>query len=509
MDPFDLELDDDLPTPGLPREGLSLSLGPSSAHIAAYDLTLPEAHYALRDRPAQSGEPLPTSRLFEVDMHLERVRIYPLRTFPGPGLLQPKYDQIRCIEIDPVLDRIPRNTDEAIAFLHQSLPPGFVKDPRYGLGLMKEMRPLIRACEQVKGITNIEISVHAVTGFDHSTFYCSLDDYQELRLAFSRISRQYQVESLRDRSIHAHNAVLHRYLPKVFQFREGPYERGKVFQVLGGRSAGKVPLRGRDRTAALSAVGSNAAAIAEASPTEFAKLHMTLELVSLDRFIERFKDALGRATAEKNWQRLFNLNPFMLSMIFGYPVVMIRSQAAVGGASVSGTGAKISDFLLRNETTNAAALVEIKVPETKLLKGNYGTLAKPSTELVAAVVQVLDQRNELLINFANLRNASRDEDFDQLRPAAVDCVLVIGRTPSTPSEVKSLELFRSQLKDVRILTYDEVLGKLLLLKEALSAVGGHEEQLTEPLPGGGSEWFESVEGRSNDLADDDDDDDDD
>src|ERR1019366_6213052 len=54
---------------------------------------------------------------------------------------------------------------------------------------------------------------------------------------------------------------------------------------------------------------------------------------------------------------------------------------------------------------------------------------------------------------------------------AIKCVVVIGRVPTGPDEKKSLELFRNNLNDVLVVTFDELLEKLrhLALHTSFSA----------------------------------------
>lgn len=40
--------------------------------------------------------------------------------------------------------------------------------------------------------------------------------------------------------------------------------------------------------------------------------------------------------------------------------------------------------------------------------------------------------------------------------------------PTNPSQISSFEMMRSQYEDVRIVTFDELFGKLLLLREMLT-----------------------------------------
>jgi len=447
-----------------------------------YELTLDEAAGLDRiafdiemDRPTseaanstlQPGDAAPKRRLFEIHLGLHELTVYPLNTLPTPKFLKQKYPRIRSISVDlPHTYDAPEDKEAAEDFLRIYLPQGFIHDPVYGLGVMKEMRPMITAIEALPEVVDIAIRDRITTHVDGKTFMMAREDYEEMRLAFQRIARNYQSESLADRTTLAHNAIPHRLRPSVFPEKSRPYKPGTVFKLLGGAGAKNVVLRGRDRKGLVDAVVTNAKSIAENDPQEFVQLQKDIEIVSLDKLIAAFSKLLKRNYTEPAWQKLFELNPFILSMIFGYPVVLVAAGASIGGLTLTGQGTKIADFLMENEGTHNAALVEIKTPHTELFGAEYrnGVWA-PSKHVTSAIVQVLDQRAKLATNLPTLKHNS---DLPLLQAYSVDCVVVVGRTPDDDAKKSSLELLRTQLKDVRVVTFDELLGKLLLLRELLA-----------------------------------------
>ncbi len=101
-------------------------------------------------------------------------------------------------------------------------------------------------------------------------------------------------------------------------------------------------------------------------------------------------------------------------MAFGYPVVKIQDQASIGGRKLSGSGDKITDFLVKNSTTNNTAFFEIKTPQTKLLnKTAYRDgVYTPSKEVSGAVNQVLDQKYKFQKEISNLKDNSGIYDIE-------------------------------------------------------------------------------------------------
>jgi hypothetical protein len=162
---------------------------------------------------------------------------------------------------------------------------------------------------------------------------------------------------------------------------------------------------------------------------------------------------------EEFWQRVFNENPYVLSQLFSVPVVFIKDKAYVGGMNVDRQDAKFVDYLYANESSNDALLVEIKTPETKLIGNKYRKgIYKPSNDLSGSVVQVLDYRRELSKNIQTI-TIGTDHVIDVFNPR---CVIIAGNASKeldTELKRKAFELFRTNLKEVEIVTFDELFKK--------------------------------------------------
>ncbi len=162
---------------------------------------------------------------------------------------------------------------------------------------------------------------------------------------------------------------------------------------------------------------------------------------------------------EEFWQQVFNENPYMLSQVFSVPVVFIKDKAYVGGMNIDKQFAKFVDYLYATETSKDAILVEIKTPCTRLLgsryrKGVYG----PSAELAGSIVQVLDYRRELARNIKEKTEGTQHE-INIFNPR---CLVIVGNSEEELNDDimrKSFELYRTSLRDVEIVTYDELFKK--------------------------------------------------
>ena len=218
--------------------------------------------------------------------------------------------------------------------------------------------------------------------------------------------------------------------------------------------------------------------ISESRPERLVRLKNDLELANLENFIDRFRGMLEEGRGEPVWQEFFEENPLILSLAFGCPIIRVGPQASVGGRKLFGGGEKITDFLMKNKVTNNAAVVEIKTPGAKLVTREFRSgVFSPSGTLSESIVQALDQRYQFQRDIFGIKVRSGIPDIETY---AVQCCLVIGTMPEREDEKKSFELFRGNSKDVQILTFDELLEKLVQLRDLLASADDEEED--RPLP---------------------------
>ena len=181
---------------------------------------------------------------------------------------------------------------------------------------------------------------------------------------------------------------------------------------------------------------------------------------------------------EKFWQAEFTKYSFVLSQAFSSPVILIQKEAYVGGKSIHNKGGKVTDFLMKNPVTDHVLIVEIKTPVTLLLeKSEYRQdVYAPSKELGGVLTQVAMQRQELCHNFNALRIATEDATKESIRLAEPKCLVVVGHTDELDSASKkdSFELFRRELRQIEIVTFDELFKKAEMLLELLEVKKDHD-----------------------------------
>lgn len=385
------------------------------------------------------------------------ISIYPITTFSGDDFLQPKYSQIESITLDNSHYQAPETIEEVMGIL-EDLPSGFIKDYEYGLGLQKEYEFIINAVEKIKGVRHLVISQNEETSISKDIYTLSEDDYDAIRKGINRITNKQLTDGRIDKIILAHNALLSAVDPKKYPEQSRPYKKDTVFKLISGKSAAQNQFSDADKKEAIRLVSESSKDIARKQPEELLRLRNDIELVTLEELIQKFEEMLGRNLSEPRWQTLFNDNPFILNLAFGFPIIKIGQQASVGGRAFSGKGDKITDFLVKNNLTHNAALVEIKTPQTALLGKEYRSgICMPSSDLSGSINQLLDQRYRFQKEILSLKDNAGIIDLESY---AVNCVLIIGKSPDKKDHKKSFELFRSNSKEVLIVTFDELLEKL-------------------------------------------------
>lgn len=166
------------------------------------------------------------------------------------------------------------------------------------------------------------------------------------------------------------------------------------------------------------------------------------------------------------WQKTFQENSIILSQVFSFPAINIKGTIYVGSKSYKNTGANQVDFLLKNNLTKNTALVEIKTPQTRITGKLYrDSVYSISTHITGAIVQISNYKDSLTKDYHTLVG-NRKEGEEKINAFNPQCIVIAGNAQAelkTEAHIKSFELFRSGLKDVQLITYDELFSKIEIL----------------------------------------------
>lgn len=378
--------------------------------------------------------------------------------------------------LSEIADSIPEtpNTPDDIEQILRGLPNVFTKNYIYGLGLARKYRHIVHAIESLTNCEGIVISKTSNSRVEGREFVLSLDLLEIVRKTINR-TINYGQNAVRSVSS---TSVYNLFAP-ILEQPEIPVRIGGKEQntLIVKATKGEAPLDKRDHDLVLNIVSSNSRDLIQNRGEKVVNLTKTLELDRIARLIEDFKRGIDNGKSESYWQRLFEKNAFVLSFVFSSPYVFLREKAFVGGYRLDGRGGRFADFLYHHRITGNVAIIEIKKPGTALLKKRpyRNEVYSPSSELVGSVSQILDQRFELINS--NLLKGLQVKGGIEIRPYWVECVLLLGTLPCSEHERRSLELFRGSLKDVTLITFEELLKKIELVYESITSDSGDRNSI--------------------------------
>ncbi len=417
------------------------------------------------------------ARLLHINVTNGYLKIFPINTSVSTrrnGFLKQKYSKIECITIEipeyisaTTNSLVPATADEVMELL-QELPSPFTKDYTYGLGLANPYRYIVKAVETLSDCTEIIISgkPNAKTMQEGRSFILSKTDFEKMRLEIDKIDRHTHNAASSVKEAATYNILAEHLSMPAKTAKTGRHPYRKFFNAV---AEGREPLSEDDQTEMLRAISDHAKDVADKHPEKLAKLQSDIDIITLENLIERFEAMLSDSKLKENsWQCFFNKNQFILNLVFGYPIIKVQDQASLGGRNLSGSGDTITDFLAKNRLTNNTAIIEIKTPQAKILnkKPFREGVYIPSSDLCGSINQALDQKYEFQKQIFYIKGNS---DIDDIESYSVHCCLIIGRLPTSRDQLKSLEIFRHNSKDVEIITFDELLDKLKILHSFLTS----------------------------------------
>lgn len=411
--------------------------------------------------------------LADYDPKSRLLRTYPISTKAGSVyIFDAKYGDIQKIAIEgqrsikEQIDDDEAQTSSASDLI--DLPSGFQRSMNEGFGLIYPLRYIIEAFDGIEGVSGVVFCNDAEISRDGTDIRLPLTHYDEVRKAIKRAHDAALSFAAKDKVAYATTELTDKVLKTVSAdaFRQGTdVLRDRIAHALSGKRS-----RARktaNAEAAVKTVRAAAKDLASDAPEELYRLNSEIELVSISRLIEVFKEKIGKNLGETHWQKFLTANPFILKLAFGFPVSIFGEQVSVGGGKFTHSTGKIADYLVRSGLLGNVSLVEIKKPSTSLLdKTEYrGEVHSPSKELSGSVTQILDQRFRLQQEI-NQKKISQGV-FD-IWAYSVQCIVIAGRIPESEPNRKSLELYRSNLRDVAVVTFDELLEKLNSLHQFLA-----------------------------------------
>lgn len=407
-----------------------------------------------------------------------RIITYPVHINPhAQRYLSPRHGRFSTLVYQGGDDEaLPNTADEAVSHIEARLPWSISNSCAAGLGLIKDLDTAWLGLAALPNVDTLVITDDGPTQVVDRVVWITEADLDELKRAFERAKRALKARVRSAKKAHVRNALLARLDSKRFPpiLQVGPV--GQSVEVRLDRTRQSEAAGRSQRRSSVRAVQENVELLATEAPRDLLELHAEIERVTLANMIERYESMLQQSLPEARWQRFFESNVFILTMVFARPVRLLHSQFHAQGSRLDGSGAQVGDFLF-GEQGPSLAVVEIKKPSTALMLGTayrnrevYG----PSAELSGAVTQVLYQQSMLHSNW--LVHGAQLE-LRESRPDATKCVVIAGTMPTDEAQLRSFEIFRNACKNVEVVTFDELLGKLRMLLHYLAPQVTAEDSL--------------------------------
>ncbi|MEB1092796.1 Shedu immune nuclease family protein [Xanthomonas campestris pv. campestris] len=438
----------------LDEDGIPVDPGESASKVAVY--------FSDKEVPAGTvvGED-PWIKIMEIEPELIEIR--PIQQRQGHDYYgEPLFRNITRIYLSKRISQLyslPATIDN-LDELFESMPDGFYKNWRYGLGVKWDYKIIFEVIDSIPDVTSVLLHAPAEeprVDFLKPPFYAlCTNTFNQLKKDVTRISGRHSRAARQEKLNQCHNVLLHRLAPDKFKRKRTTLPPDSLAELTNDAND-VVKLSKRDQRAAVALVRNYTESLAKSEPNELLRLKRDIEAVSLKELIEKCEALLGASVTETKWQSFLSMNPFVLTMAFNYPVVKIGDTPYVGGKIHTATGGRFSDFLMNAAATKNLAIVEIKSPGMKLLGNTYRSIFPPSHELSGAVAQAISQRTEMQESFAY---TGRDLLINGYRSHAIDCMVIAGTSPKEDDQRRDFERYRHSLHGVHIVTFDELVARL-------------------------------------------------
>lgn len=207
------------------------------------------------------------------------------------------------------------------------------------------------------------------------------------------------------------------------------------------------------------------------------QLSIFKKLLAEPNFLFQYQSTneLSNHSEEKTWQYFFEQNEW----IFGYGLdyrfnKILQRESHINTANLDGSNSVIIDYVLADN--KFTTFVEIKKPSTKLFKNdkNRANCWRLSNELYEAHSQILEQKYSAQKKFEN-HDAGYCHQGNKIHQNAYDSksILLIGSWSELDLDndqqrhikERTLELFRRDLRNIEIITFDELYERAKFIVE--------------------------------------------
>lgn len=349
------------------------------------------------------------------------------------------------------------------------LPVGIVKSVNFGYGFTKKLNPFAYFINEAYDFDEVIVEKKGTTKIDieNKKLYLSDKSLQKLHDAFDTI---YKKNNLEIKSLL--NNLLYDLFPADVEKPEATYIPNTISTSLTFWGNSLDEFSRSDKESILQLFDKLSLTQDFFTNESLSKTKEIVDSKYIQEILENYEELMRLVTdgdsLEKRWQDFLKTNSWIFSSIFAQPVILYKDEAYVGGKNIDNQNGKFNDFLIKNSLSDNVSFLEIKTHKTKLLENTAyrgEDVYSATRDLTGCITQVLNQRDNFQKEFYQTKVKSKS-DFETFNSK---CVVLIGCISDLDENKRySFELFRSNSRDVEIVTFDELHTKIKSLQSIMN-----------------------------------------
>ncbi len=350
------------------------------------------------------------------------------------------------------------------------LPIGVFKSANYGWGFTKPLRPFGNYLNEKCNIKEVVIEKGGIVQLDNKNrkLYLNETFLQKLQDNLSSIFKKNK-EGV-DLVL---KSVLHDFFPNEIKKPKRTYTSNALAATLAAWGNSINEFSTDDKKAIQELFEKLSLATNFLNKSTLDKTKEIVDVKYLQEALKKFQKLIqansDSKSLEKKWQQFLQEHSWIFSSLFAQPVILYQREAYVGGKRIDNTNGKFNDFLIKNSLSNNVSFLEIKTHKTPLLEGKSyrgDDVFSASKDLTGCIAQVLNQRDNFQKEFYANQGKSNAKNFETFNSK---CIVLIGSIANlSKAQLHSFELFRSNCKDVEVVSFDELQKKIESLQKIMT-----------------------------------------
>lgn len=362
-----------------------------------------------------------------------------------------------------------------IGFSKKDLPKGVYRVASFGYGFTKTLYPFANFVDNISGLEQVVFEKGGKVAIDEpgKTLYLNEKAMDAIHSVIYRVNKKYNAEMS-----FAVDKVLHGIFPAWVKEPENTYVPNALALSLSAWGNSINEFSNDDKAAIQDLFEKLSVGTDFLDTSALAQTRQIIDSKYIKAVIKEFEQILALVTdgdgLEKRWQGFLHEHSWIFSYVFAQPIIVHQREAYVGGKEIDNTDGKFTDFLMKNNLSDNLSFVELKTHLAKLVentpyRGN--DVFNVSKDVTGAIAQVLNQRDNFQKEFYT--HKGKNVHLGNMESFNSTAIVLVGSLRALSKEQRaSFELFRSNSRDVQLITFDELLEKIRGLQSLVSQRSG-------------------------------------